>query len=155
MRKLLLLFHTAISVGWLGAVVAYLALALAARSSADPHLVRALLLAMELIGWRVIVPLSLGALATGVLQSVSSEWGLFRHYWVVAKLGLTVMGTVVLVVHMRTVSRVAGMASDGPVPGDFSFLKLQLVVHAAGGLVVLLAATALSIWKPWGRTSLR
>jgi len=30
--------------------------------------------------------------------------------------------------------------------------RLQLAVHAGGGLLVLLAATILSFWKPWGKT---
>jgi hypothetical protein len=36
-------------------------------------------------------------------------------------------------------------------PGDFSELRLQLVIHAVGGLLVLLTITALSVYKPWGR----
>ena len=35
---------------------------------------------------------------------------------------------------------------------DFRALRIQLVVHAGGGLLVLLMATALSIYKPWGLT---
>ena len=35
---------------------------------------------------------------------------------------------------------------------DFRALRIQLVVHAAGGLLVLLAATTLSVYKPWGMT---
>ena len=35
--------------------------------------------------------------------------------------------------------------------GDFSELRVQLLVHAVGGLLVLLTITALSVYKPWGR----
>jgi hypothetical protein len=38
-------------------------------------------------------------------------------------------------------------------PDDFGGPRIQLVVHAAGGLLLLVAATALSIYKPWGMTS--
>jgi hypothetical protein len=31
-------------------------------------------------------------------------------------------------------------------------LPIQLVVHAAGGIMVLLVIVALSVFKPWGRT---
>jgi hypothetical protein len=41
---------------------------------------------MELTTWIVIVPLSLAALLTGVVQSLGTPWGLFRHRWIVAKL---------------------------------------------------------------------
>ena len=48
-------------------------------------MVRAAFLAMESIGWFVIVPLSLAALPTGLVQSLGTEWGLFRHCWMLAK----------------------------------------------------------------------
>ena len=151
LRKLTLTTHVTISVGWLGAVVAYLALAIAGLASGDPDLVRAAYLSMEVIGWYVIVSLAFGALVTGLVQSLCSEWGLFRHYWVATKFVLTTLATIVLVKHMPTVSRMADLATA---PGaDPGMVRTQLLLHAAGGLVVLLVITALSIYKPWGRTA--
>jgi Zn-dependent protease with chaperone function len=151
LRKLTLTAHVTISVGWLGAVLAYLALAIAAVASGDPRLVRAAFLSMEVIGWYVIVSCSVGALITGLVQSLGTPWGLFRHHWIVAKLILTVGATLVLVKHMPTVSRVVERATAGD--ADPGMVQVQLLVHAAGGLVVLIAITALSIAKPWGRTA--
>src|SRR6516225_2714668 len=93
---------------------------------------------MELIGWFVIVPLALAALLTGLVQSLGTEWGLFRHYWILVKFVLTVGAVTILLLHMPAVSRMAGATAE--------------IVHAGGGLLVLLAATALSVYKPWGRT---
>jgi hypothetical protein len=153
LRKLALTAHVASSVGWLGAVVAYLVLAVAGLTSRDAQTVRAAYLAMELVGWLVLVPLSLAALLTGLVQSLGTEWGLFRHYWVLVKFVLTVGATTVLLLHMPAVSRMAGVAAETPLAGpDFRELRVQLVVHAGGGLVVLLTATSLSVFKPWGRT---
>jgi len=56
--------HITFSVGWLGAVAGFLTLAIAGLTSQDAQMVRAAYLAMELIGWFVIVPASLGALLT-------------------------------------------------------------------------------------------
>ncbi len=153
LRKFALTTHVTFSVGWLGAVVAYLALAVTGLTSRDAQTVRSAYLATELIGWYVLVPLSLAALLTGIIQSLVTEWGLFRHYWVLVKFLLTVVGTFVLLVHMRTVSRVSGLATGTTISGsDFGALRVQLVVHAGGGLLVLLVATVLSVYKPWGRT---
>lgn len=152
LRQLTLTAHVAFSVGWFGAVAAYLAPAVIGLSSTDMERVRACHLAMGLIGWFVIVPLALGALLTGVVQSLTIPWGLLRHYWVIAKLGLTVLGVTILLVHMRTVSGLAGMTTDVLTAASSGQLKQQLVVHAAGGLLVLLAATVLSVFKPWGKT---
>ncbi|HEX8434210.1 hypothetical protein [Archangium sp.] len=153
LRKLAFTAHVTVSVGWLGAVVAYLALAIAGLTRQDAQLVRAAYLAMELIGWCVIVPCSLAALLSGLVQSLGTEWGLFRHYWLLVKFLLTLGGALVLLVHMRTVSRMSGLAAETTLSGaDFAMLRTQLVVHAVGGLLVLLAATVLSVYKPWGKT---
>jgi len=153
LRRFTLTAHVTFSVGWLGAVAAYLALALTGRTHPDAQLVRAAYLSMELIGWWVLVPCSLAALLTGLVQSLGTEWGLFRHYWIGVKFGLTLVGTLVLLGHMRRVSQMSGLAAETDLSrDDFGLLRTQLVVHAVGGLAVLLAATALSIYKPWGRT---
>ena len=75
-QKFALLVHIASSVGWFGAVVPYLALAIAALTSRDEQLVRAACFSMNLIGWFVIVPFSLAALLSGLVQSLSTRWGL-------------------------------------------------------------------------------
>jgi hypothetical protein len=157
LRKLVLTAHVTSSVGWLGAVVVYLTLAVAGLTSRDAQLARAAYLTLELIGWCVLVPSSLAALLTGLVQSLGTEWGLFRHYWIIGKLVLSVGGTTVLLMHMPAVSRMSGLAAATPELGlklgpDLGRLPLQLVLHAAGGLVILLAATTLSIYKPWGKT---
>src|SRR5438128_10135219 len=106
-RKLALTTHITSSVGWLGSVAAFLALAIAGLMSHDPQVVRAAYLAMHLTTWFVIVPLSLASLLTGLVDSFGTPWGLFRHYWVVTKLLLTVLATVILLVHIKPFDRVA------------------------------------------------
>jgi hypothetical protein len=153
LRKLALTSHVTASVGWLGAVVAYLAVAIVGLTTAEDELARGAYLVMNVIGWCVIVPFALAAVLTGLIQSLGTEWGLFRHYWIVAKLVLATGGAIVLLVHMRTVSRASGFAMEHTIANaEHGHLKVQLVVHAAGGLVVLLVATVLSIYKPWGKT---
>ncbi len=153
-RRFALTSHVAFSVGWLGAVATYLALAATGLNSPDPQRARAAYLAMELIGWLVIVPCALTALLTGLVQSLGSEWGLFRHYWIVTKFVLTLGATTVLLLHMPAVLQMAGIAAERTLSrGDFGTLRVQLVLHAAGGLAVLFAITTLSIFKPWGLTA--
>jgi hypothetical protein len=152
-NKFVLTAHITFSVGWLGAVVAYLALAVAGLTVHDAPMVRAAYLSMELIGWFVIVPFSFAALLTGLVQSLSTQWGLFRHYWILAKFLLTTGAASVLLWHMQAVSRMSDLAAETTLSSaDFRALRIQLVVHAAGGLLVLLAATTLSVYKPWGMT---
>ena len=111
-RKFALTTHVTSSVGWLGAVGAFLALAVAGLVSQDAQIVRAAYLAMHLTTWFVIVPLCLAALLTGIVQSVGTPWGLFRHYWVATKLLLTVLATIILLVHTQPIDRVAAVAAQ-------------------------------------------
>ena len=152
-RKLALTAHVASSVGWLGAVAAFLALALAGLLSKDPQRVRAAYLAMELTGWYVIVPLSLTSLLSGLVQALGTPWGLFRHYWVLIKLLITVVATLLLLVHMRPIGHVGRHAAETTLlPGDLRGLRIQLVADAGLALLALLVTTALSVYKPRGVT---
>ena len=94
--------HVATSVAWLGSVVSFLVLSIAGITSTDPNVVRGAYMAMNIIGAYVIVPLSLAALLSGVVQSLGTPWGLFRQYWVVVKLSLTLGATALLLLHQFT-----------------------------------------------------
>jgi hypothetical protein len=154
LRKFALTTHVTSSVGWLGAVGAFLALAIAGLVSQDAQIVRAAYLSMHLTTWFVIVPLCLAALLTGIVQSVGTTWGLFRHYWVVTKLLLTVLATIILLVHTQPIDRVAAVAAQTTLAsGDLRQLRIQLVGDACAALFVLLVTTTLSVYKPWGMTS--
>jgi hypothetical protein len=154
LRKFALTAHVTSSVGWIGAVAGFLALAVAGVTSRDAEIVRAAYLAMHLTTWFVIVPLSFAALLTGVVQSLGTTWGLFRHYWIVTKLLLTVLATIILLVHTQPIDHVAAVAAHTTLAfGDLRQLRLQLVGDACAALFVLLVTTALSVYKPWGMTS--
>lgn len=153
MRKLTLTTHVATSVGLLGSIAAFLALAVTGLVAEDAQSVRSVYLAMESTARLVIVPLALAALATGVLLSLTTPWGLFRHYWVVAKLALTVFTVVVLLAKIELISHAAALAAQAVLPrAELRAVGIELAVHAAGGLLTLLVPTALSIYKPRGST---
>jgi hypothetical protein len=150
-RKFALTLHVTSSVGWLGAVAAFLALAIAGVTSGDAQIVRAAYLTMHLVTWFVIVPMSLAAFLTGVVQSLGTTWGLFRHYWIVAKLLLTIVATLLLLLHTQPIDRIAAVAAAGTLASrDLWQLRLQLVGDASAALFVLFGTTLLSVYKPWG-----
>ncbi|GEC08601.1 hypothetical protein SSP24_62560 [Streptomyces spinoverrucosus] len=153
LRKLALTAHVASSVGWLGSVAVFLVLAVVGLTGQDTQRVRGVYVALETTGWYAIVPLAFASLLTGVLQSLGTTWGLLRHYWVLAKLALTVVATFLLLLHMQVADRVADMAARTNLSsGDLNGMRVQLVADAAAAVAVLLTATALSIYKPRGIT---
>jgi hypothetical protein len=117
-------------------------------------MVRAAYLAMDLTAAFVILPACLASLLTGLVSALGTRWGLFRHYWVVIKLIITVISTLVLLVHMTPIRYMAGVAAGTDLwPGDLQQQRLQLVMASGAALVALLVATALSVYKPPGMTA--
>lgn len=154
LRKFALTAHVISSVGWLGAVITVLALATFGVESDDPETVRAVYLAMDLTSWSVLVPLALASLTTGIVQSLGTKWGLMRHYWVVAKLLITLVATVVLLLYTQTLGQLAGVAAQTTrSTEDLAVLQTpSVVLHAGVALLLLLVATVLAIYKPAGLT---
>jgi hypothetical protein len=107
-RKLALTAHITSTVGWLGAIAGFLALAVAGLTSPDAQLVRAVYLAMELTGWYAIVPLCLASLVTGLVMSLGTPWRLFRHYWDLVKFLLTIVSALILFMYTQTLSHLGG-----------------------------------------------
>jgi hypothetical protein len=151
LRKFVLTTHVVATLGWLGAVLAFLALAVVGVTSRDAQTVRGVYLVMQPAAWLALVPLAFASLLTGIVQSLGTKWGLFRHYWVLFKLLITLFATTVLLIYMETFSVMARVAADPTV--DLALVRNPSpVIHAALAILVLLIATVLAIYKPRGMT---
>ena len=152
-RKFALTAHVTSSVGWLGTVASFQALAIAALTSREPATVRGSYLAMELTGWYVIVPFCLASLVTGLILSLGTPWGLFRHYWVLVKLLITVVSALILFGFTQTLGSLGHLAADATSSvNELRNLKQSPVLHSGGGLLAIFLATILAVYKPWGMT---
>jgi len=157
LRKLTITTHVAFSVGWLGAVAAFLVLSFVGLTSHDAEVVRGAYLSMDLISRFVIIPLCFAALVTGLLQELGTPWGLFRYYWIVMKFGLAVFATIALLIHQFAVmavaaKRVSGAAAGALFSADLDALKTELVRAPSLSILLLLVVTTLGVYKPWGLT---
>jgi uncharacterized membrane protein len=148
LRKAVLTAHVITSVGWLGAVLAYLALDVTAATSRNVPLVRAAYLAMEVTVVYAVVPLALASVFIGIVNALGTPWGLFRHYWVLVKFALTLVATAVLLLETRTIRALATAAGSAADPRELP----GSLPHSVGGLIVLLLVTVLSVYKPRGMT---
>src|SRR5215207_6902593 len=154
LRKFVRTAHITVTVGWLGAVASFLVLAVTGLTSPDTQLVRAAYLATDLLTRYIILPLSLvPLLLTGPLLSLGTPWGLFRHYWIVVKLVINILSTLILLIHMKPIQYMARVAADGTLSSADHGTQIQLVVAAGAGLLALLVATGLAVYKPRGMTA--
>jgi uncharacterized membrane protein len=150
-RKLALTAHVSASVGWLGAVAGFLGLSVVGLTSDDADTVRGAYLVMEPAAWFVLVPLAFASLLTGLAQALGTTWGLFQHYWVLFKLLINVVATLVLLTYMETFRVLADVAADPS--ADLSVVRnASPTLHAGAALLLLLGATTLAVYKPRGLT---
>ena len=148
--------HLGSTLGWFGAVAAFLALAIVGLSEQNEQVVRGIYVAMDRSAWLVILPFCFLSSISGIAQSLGTKWGLFKHYWIIVKLALTTVATVILLLHMQPISQIADMAMKMPISGaQFTAVKVQLIANAAAALLVLAAITAISVYKPWGKVGVR
>jgi hypothetical protein len=152
--KLTLTTHITFSVGWIGTVAAFLGLAIVGLTGND-QIVRACYIAMEVVAWFIIVPFCFASLLTGLIQALGTHWGLFKHWWVLVKLILTVIATLILMLHMQPISYLAEVATQNEMNlGNLDNLRVRILADAGAAIVVLLAITTVSVYKPWGKIQL-
>jgi hypothetical protein len=155
--KLLLTTHIIVSVGWLGVVFAKIVLGLVAITTTVPDTAAALYGAMQALNV-AFPPVAIGTIVTGVLLSLGTKWGLLQHYWVVTKIVLTV-GVITTAVQLggriapQSIAAPAGQAAaDGTILGIASAPTTLLIALSVTHLLMLGAATVISVYKPWGKT---
>ena len=150
-RKVVLTAHVISSLGWLGALCAFLVLAIIGLTSDEPALVRGVYLVSEPVTYYAIVPLAIVSLGSGILQSLVTTWGLIQHYWVLFKLVITIFAAFVLLLYTKTVDHFAGLAANEAT--DLAALRTgSYVLHSGIALILLVLATILAVHKPRGRT---
>ncbi len=153
LRKTALTAHIATSLAWLGAVASFVALAVTGLTTTDPGRAHAAYAANDVITTAIIVPFAFASLMTGIIQSVGTPWGLLRHYWVLAKMVITVPATGVLLLHTGPISALADPENATVLAaGQLHGLQVQVLADAGAAALVLLATTALATFKPRGMT---
>ena len=152
-RKVALTAHITSSVGWFGAVAGFECLAITGLMSRDALMVRAAYIAMERTAWYAIVPFAFTSLLTGLVMSLGTKWGLFRHYWVLAKFLINTLSIIILLLHTKLIAFVGDAAAERTLfRGDLRGVRIQLVAIAGAALLALLVAATLAVFKPRGLT---
>jgi hypothetical protein len=149
--KVTLTTHITFSVGWIGTVAAFLALSIVGLIGND-QTVRSCYISMEVVALFIIVPFCLLSLVTGLVQALGTHWGLFKHWWILVKLGLTVIATLILLLHMQPISYLADVTTQQILASDeLRNLRIRIIADAAAAILVLVAITIVSVYKPWGK----
>jgi hypothetical protein len=152
MRQGVLVVHIVSAGAWIGIDVVMGVLVFRALGTDDGNVKALCYRALELFAiWPLIVT-GLVCLASGVVLGLGTKWGLVRYWWVAIKLALNVI--LVALVSFALRPGVAELAEQGR-----RFVAGEPATLAAGDMVfppivstsALLVATALAVFKPWGR----
>jgi hypothetical protein len=150
-RKAILVVHVLSSLTWLGLDVGLLALSLTGLTTDDPLTLRGVYLTMNVLVGTAVIPASLIALASGVILSLGTKWGLVRYRWVVVKLVITLITATLTIVLLRagvqTAAEEVRAAAEAPAEAGGGLLFAPIV-----SLSCYVFMTVISFFKPWGRT---
>ncbi|HWE92041.1 MAG TPA: DUF2269 family protein [Pseudonocardiaceae bacterium] len=159
-RKAVLTVHLIASVGWIGADLGLLALAIVALTTDTPRVGQAATMAMAYLATWISGILSVSALISGILLSLATPWGLFRHYWVVVSLVLNLLTALLVNFALGPLYRgmealVLAAPASTPVANIIGTQRIELIAPPCVAFVVLTAVTIINVYKPWGRISWR
>jgi hypothetical protein len=135
-------------VGWFGIVAARLVLEIVAATSSALDVARAGYLFTAALDRAAFPPAALATLLTGIVLSVGTLWGLFRYWWIMVKMVLTVAVIATGVVFVGTWTEAALAEPTAAANGSAS---AWLIGAAITHLLMLGAATVISVLKPWGQ----
>ena len=149
-RKGVLVAHIVAAGAWIGLDVMLGVLIFTPLFTSDTATAALCYQALPLLLWPILLS-GLTCLGTGIVLGVGTHHGLVRYWWVLVKLGLNVVLTLLVLVLLRPgldEAAEAGrrLAAGGTVP-DPSNLVFPPIVSGTS----LVVATVLAVYKPWGR----
>jgi uncharacterized membrane protein len=151
-RKAVLAAHVLVSSTWLGAVIANLFLGISAAATSRDDLADAYYVVMDRLVNNLMPAAAIATLATGLLLSLATRWGLLRHCWIVAKFILAIATVVVGVAVIDGAIQETIAARAATHAATTSDLSLPAIIATPA---MLASATTLAITKPWGQTMRR
>lgn len=156
-RKAVLVLHIVSGIGWMGVDIALLVLLITARTTNDAALAISGFNAIGMIVPMAVPPLSLSILVTGIILGLGTRWGLVRYWWVLVKLLLSLVMTVLVFVSLvpavssMTILSATTISADA-VRASLGTLPTMLLFPPIVSFLMLGVAAILSIFKPWQRT---
>jgi hypothetical protein len=150
-RKGVLVAHIVAAGAWIGLDVMLGVLIFTPLLTSDTAVAALCYQVLPLLLWPILLS-GLMCLVTGIVLGVGTHHGLVRYWWVLVKLILNVVLTLLVLVLLRPgldEAAEAGrqLAAGRPAGVDMSNMVFPPIVSG----VSLVVATVLAVYKPWGR----
>lgn len=152
LRKLILLFHIGSAGAWLGIDVAMAAVIFTGLSTDDPQRAAVAFRALEIFTIIPLLTVGVICLITGLFLGWGSKWGVLRYKWVLVKLILNLVLTLLVLVALRSgVQDAAIYGSELAAGVETSVDPSDLIYPPIVSTSSLTFAMILAVFKPWGR----
>lgn len=153
-QKWLKVFHLIFGSLWFSSIVTMTAITVLAGGLTDGGEFYMLNVVYHFIDFKILTPAAIGTFSTGLIYSLFTKWGFFKHGWLVYKwivtLGLVLIGTFYLgpmTTEMVDISKELGIAAQG---NEEFLLRWQIGLWAGFiNAALLLIAFIVSTLKPW------
>jgi len=104
--------------------------------------------------WIIVIPGAIGCLLTGLIYGLFTNWGFFKHRWMLWKWILTILavisGTFMLGVWEGDMLEMSGKTHDNSLTDtNYLWIKGKHVLLSAVQVAVLIFMVYLSVFKPW------
>jgi len=152
-QKWLKSFHIFFAAVWIGAGVCLIMMQSFLEANSG-QMLYGINISMKLIDDFVIIPAAIGSLLTGLIYSIWTRWGFFKHNWIIVKwiinIGGIIFGTFWLGPWMNSmppISESLGMKALS----DAVYMNNNLMNQIFGSIQVatLIFAAFISVLKPW------
>jgi hypothetical protein len=152
MRKGVLVVHIVSAGTWIGIDVVMGVVIFTALLAEDDYTRALCYRALELFAVWPLFTTGLVCLASGIVLSIGTKWGLVRYWWVAIKLALNIVLTTLVLVALRPGVIEAAEQGRRFAAGEPASLALgDLIFPPIVSPTALLIAFVLAVFKPWGR----
>jgi hypothetical protein len=154
-KRWLLSAHLLCTMAWLGAALCSLIFNLTALLTTDLHMLNASYVFADILDKAILRGGAVGALLTGLLLSVLTQWGLMRFYWIIVKEIVSVLCIVIGVIisgwNDEAISFTALQGLHALHDPLYLTNRTLMFIGIFFQLVALAGVIVISVFKPWGQ----
>jgi len=154
-QKWLKAVHLIFAAAWVSSGIAMITIQLSLTPEGGGELY-GILRTVKFIDDFLIIPGALGTLLTGLIYSIWTNWGFFRHHWITVKwvinVGGILFGTFYLGVWLNSLPPIAAeQGLDALSDPLFASNRSMNLTWGSVQVASLVFAMFISVLKPWGR----
>lgn len=141
---------------WLGAGLSVLVLGLIQGNFTNGDEIYAVNAASTFIDEYLIIPSAVATLVTGIVYSIFTRWGFFKHKWITFKYIVVVaqilFGALFLGSWSNTVTEIVDIERGAALQNSVYLHSSEMLLYwGAAQMTLLVVVIFISIYKPWGK----